>query len=69
MSAGWEVTDNMRHAARIGLMSQVGIHGLDINDPKVKAFIDQQIETQAAMAGESIWLRKIIDEQRTRINE
>jgi len=60
MSAGWEVNDNMRQLARSGLMFQVSLHGLDINDPKVKAFIDQQVETQAAMVAESIWLRRLL---------
>jgi len=69
MSAGWEVNDNMRHTARIGLMFQVDLHGLDINKPEVKAFFDQLVETQAAMVAESIWLRGIVNDQMARLQK
>ena len=66
MSAGWEVRDADREIARAGVMMQAQLAALDINHPAVKKFLENQIEVIASYMGESVWLRQIIENVRSR---
>ncbi len=58
----WSTTDNDVEIARIGVMNQATLHGLDVDAPNVKAFLENSILVLAASNAESHWLRGIIDE-------
>lgn len=58
----WQATESDLAVARCGSMIQAEACGLDVNDPKIKAFMDNQIKVIASCHAESRWLRKIIDE-------
>lgn len=47
--------------ARIGVEMQAEGAGLDLEDPKVKKFVDQMVQTRAAHIAESRFLQTIID--------
>lgn len=55
-----EPTEDQRKTALFGVRLQAEAHGLDVEDEKVKAFIEHTAEVQSWMASESTWLNNII---------
>ena len=53
-------TEDEFRVAFTGLRLQAEVHGLDVNDPKVAAFVQHQAEVKAQMMAESRWLNNII---------
>lgn len=47
MAKSYEATQSDRDIARIGIEMQAKQHGLDIDDPKVRSFIEHMIEVDA----------------------
>ncbi len=62
----WKTSETDVELSRIGVMNQAVTHGLDVDDEKVKAFLEVTIQVQAAMSAESRWLRGIIDDMSIR---
>ncbi len=56
-------TEDQRKVARSGLTIQAEAHGLDLEDPKVQAFIESQVEVQAQMAAEVTFVYNIMHKQ------
>ena len=47
MSRTYEPSQDERTIARTGVMIQAEAHGIDVNDPKIKAFLEHTIEVDA----------------------
>lgn len=61
--ADFEATEDQIAVARSGLTIQAEVHGLDLTDPKVQAFIEGQVAVQAQMAAEITHVYKIMHKQ------
>jgi hypothetical protein len=66
--ASWNASENEITKVHTGLNTQAVAHGLDVNDPKVKAFVDHATIVLATSNAESKWLRTIIDDLRNQLN-
>jgi len=59
----FSATEDQRKVARSGLTIQAEAHGLDLEDPKVQAFIESQVAVQAQMAAEITFVYNIMHKQ------
>lgn len=51
------------NAARMGIQTQAELHGLDMTDPNLLQFLEQQVVVRAQMAAETRWLRNLLNEK------
>jgi hypothetical protein len=59
----WKATETDIDVALTGCKMQAESHGLDLDDPKVMAFLEHQAKVMGTASAESRWLRGIINEQ------
>lgn len=58
-----------RRVARIGLETQAQVHGLDLEEPGIQAFLDNQVEVLAERDAEIRWLRSLLDSSKSNTGE
>jgi hypothetical protein len=59
-AASWVTTESELSIARTGITIQAEAHGLDLTDPKIKAFIEHQIKVVASLNAGMRWQSNII---------
>ena len=56
MADTFEVTQNDLDLAAIGVKAQAEAHGLDMEDPRIKAFLEHLVKVDAA---NDVWIRML----------
>jgi len=65
----WNASDTDINISRHGCLMQAESRGIDITDPNIASFIDNEIMVIATASAEIRWLRGIIDEMTTKIQK
>jgi hypothetical protein len=65
----WKTTETELEIARHGCVLQAESRGIDVTEPNMASFIDNQVKVIATANAEIRWLRAIIDEMASKIHK